>query len=116
MKWVILIDMIFQYAYAQNPGIAVAVSFLEKLNDVILFPLITLMMAVALLVFLYGCFEYIINAGNETARATGKQHILYGIIGMFVMLSALSILSIAVGTFGLQGELNCANNPTRCAR
>ncbi len=106
--------MFIEYAYAQNQGVEVAVNFLARFNDVILFPLITLMVAVAFLFFLYGCFEYIINAGNESARAIGRQHILYGIIGMFVMLSAMGILQIAVGTFGLDNELNCANNPTRC--
>lgn len=103
--------MIINYAYAQNQGVTVAVSFLEKFNDVILFPLITLMMAVAFLFFLYGCFEYIIHADNETARATGRQHILYGIIGLLVMLSAMAILRIAVGTFGLEKDLDCANDP-----
>jgi len=108
--------MFTQVALANtNPGIVVAVGFLEKFNDIILFPLITLMVAVAFLFFIYGCFEYIIHADNETARATGRQHILWGIVGMFVMLSAYGILRIAVGTFNLQKELSCANDPTQSA-
>lgn len=78
----------------------VARGFLAKLNDVIIYPLITLMMAVALVIFLYGCFEFIVNAGNDSARAKGKQHILWGVIGMVIMVSAYAILSIAVGTVG----------------
>lgn len=89
-----------------------AVNFLITFNDVILFPLITLMMAVAFLFFLYGCFEYIIHADNETARATGRQHILWGVVGMFVMLSAYGILQIAVGTFNLDQDLKCTNDPS----
>ena len=79
----------------------VARNFLMKLNDAILYPLISLMMAVALLVFLWGCFEFIMAAGDPGARTTGKKHILWGIVGMVVMVSAYGILTIAVGTFGL---------------
>ncbi len=79
----------------------VARGFVAQLNDIIIFPLITLMMGVALLVFLYGCFEFIMNAGNDGARTTGKRHILWGVVGMVVMVSAYAILSIAAGTFGI---------------
>lgn len=77
----------------------VARGFLATFNEVILYPLITLMMSVALVVFLYGCFLFIMNAGNEAARSKGRQHILWGIVGMLIMVSAYAILSIAAGTF-----------------
>ncbi len=96
--------MLIQIAQAQE-HIAVAQGFLDKINQAILYPLITLMMAVALLVFLYGLFEYVRNAESEQGRATGRQHILWGLVGLLVMISAMSILSIAAGTFGLKGEL-----------
>lgn len=79
----------------------VARGFVAQLNDIIIYPLITLMMGVALLVFLYGCFEFIVNAGNDGAREKGKQHILWGVIGMVVMVSAYAILGVAAGTFGI---------------
>ncbi|MCA9366228.1 hypothetical protein KC722_01475 [Candidatus Kaiserbacteria bacterium] len=79
----------------------VAQGFVAKFNDIILFPLITLLMTVALVVFLWGCFEYVMGAANESKRELGRNHILWGIIGMLVMLSAQAILSIAAGTFGL---------------
>ena len=85
---------------AQSAG-EVAQGFVATFNKVILFPLITLLLAVALVVFLYGCFIYIANANSDTARAKGKQHILWGIVGMLVMVSAYGILSIAAGTFKL---------------
>ncbi len=79
----------------------VAQGFLVKLNNVIIYPLITLMMAVALLVFLYGSFIFITNAANEGERTRGRQHILWGVVGMVVMVSAYAILSVATGTFGI---------------
>ena len=75
--------------------------FVNKLNNAILFPLITLLLAMAFLVFLYGCFEYVRNASSDAGRETGKQHILYGTIGMLIMISAHSILSITAGTFSI---------------
>lgn len=88
-------------AHAQSAA-AVAQGFVARLNEVILFPLITLLMAVALLIFLYGCFLYVARSGVEAERQRGSQHILWGIIGMLVMLSAYAILVIAAGTFGIR--------------
>lgn len=79
----------------------VAREFLDRFNEAIMYPLITLMMAVALIVFLYGMFLFIANAANESRRSEGKRHMLWGIIGLVVMVSAYGILSIAAGTFGL---------------
>lgn len=86
-----------------------AYSFVQKFNEVILFPTIGLLSAVALLVFMYGCFLYIVRAADPAARAEGNKHIIWGIVGMVVMLSAYTIMSIAAGTFGLQDELDTAN-------
>lgn len=84
--------------------VVAAQRFVDKINKAILFPLITLMMAVAFLVFLYGAFEFVKNSNNESARETGRNHLFYGVIGMLVMLSALAILNIAAGTFGLSTQ------------
>ncbi len=87
-------------AHAQE-AVFVAQSFLDRLNEAILFPLITLLLTVALVVFLWGGFQFVMGAGDPGARETGRQHLLWGIIGMLVMLSAYTILWIAAGTFGV---------------
>jgi hypothetical protein len=85
-----------------------AYSFVQRFNDVILFPTIALLSAIAVLVFMYGSFLYIVRAGDPAARAQGTKHITWGIVGVVVMLSAYTILSIAAGTFGLKGDLDTA--------
>jgi hypothetical protein len=105
--------MILPIAYAQTPGAAETWNFIEKFNEIILFPVITLLTAIAILVFLYGCFIFIINAENPSGREEGRRHILYGIIGLLVMLMAFTILSIAANTFGLNDQLDCADNPSQ---
>lgn len=88
-------------------------NFVAKFNDVILFPTIVLLTAIAFLVFIWGCFEYFMNASNDQGRQKGVKHITFGVIGLVVMVSAFSILKIATATFGLDDELDCANNPTQ---
>lgn len=92
-------------------AIAQAVRFVAKVNDVIIFPLIALLLAVAFLVFIFGCAQYIMNAASGAGREEGVKHITWGIIGLVVMVSAWAILSLATGTFGLSDELRCAENP-----
>lgn len=89
-----------------------AADFVARLNDAILFPLIALLSGVAFLVFVYGAAEYVMNATNESARAEGRKHIMFGIIGLFIMVSAYAILTLASGTFGLQDKLRCAGSPS----
>jgi NADH:ubiquinone oxidoreductase subunit 5 (subunit L)/multisubunit Na+/H+ antiporter MnhA subunit len=96
------------YAYMET-STQLAKEFVEKLNTIILFPTIALLSAVAVLVFMYGCFLYIVRAGEPSAREQGVKHITWGIIGMVVMLSAYTILNIAAGTFGFEDELDAAN-------
>ena len=94
----------------QQQAVAETAKFVEKVNEVIIFPLIALLIAVAFLVFLFGCAEYIMNAANDKGREQGVKHITYGIIGLVVMLSAWAILRIAAATFGLGDELDCTAN------
>lgn len=109
---------IIQTAYAQSasPGADVAADFVARINEVILYPLIALLMGLALLIFLYGCYEYISHSAESSARETGQMHILWGIVGMFIMLVAYGILGIAANTFGLGENLDCYKDPgqARC--
>lgn len=89
-----------------------ASSFVDTLNNEVLFPIIFLLSAVALLLFVYGSVMYIFNAGNETAREKGKSHIMYGILGLLIMVSAWGVLRLVAGTIGADDKLKCADDPT----
>jgi hypothetical protein len=99
-------------ATPQEEAMAEAANFVDKLNDVLLFPIIYLLSGVAFMYFLYGAFEYIMGASSDQAREQGKKHLMYGIIGLVVMSSAYIILWITANTFGLGDEVDCAINPT----
>ncbi len=82
-----------------------AQSLVSRVEDAILFPLLSFMLTVAFLYFLWGAYEFVANAESDSGRDTGKQHMLYGIIGMVVMVSALALLRIVAGTFGIDVEV-----------
>lgn len=89
-------------------GRAKALEFVRALSNVIIQPAIYLLMGVALLVFFFGAFQYVAGADSDQARDTGRKHMLWGIVGLLVMISAVTILEIALNTFGLGGELQNA--------
>ena len=75
--------------------------FIINLNKVIINPLIKLMAVAAMLVFVYGLFQYVRKADSDDARTQGQQHMIWGVFGFFVMVSVLGVINIALNTFGL---------------
>ncbi len=72
--------------------------FLSKVVNVVVNPLIRLLFAAALVVFIWGVFVYIKDSDNAEARQTGRQHIIWGLIGMLIMMSVFTIVRIALST------------------
>lgn len=80
------------------------VPFLNKINQFILNPLIILAFAVATLVFFFGIFQFIsTQTADAKDRDAGKKKILYGLFGMFIMISAYGLIRLVLSTFGISG-------------
>ncbi len=77
-----------------------ALVLLHKIIEFIINPIIVLMFAAAVLVFLYGVFEYVKDSGSEDARSTGQRHILSGVFGLFIMISVFGIVQLILRTVG----------------
>ncbi|MFA6408265.1 MAG: hypothetical protein WCW36_02205 [Candidatus Paceibacterota bacterium] len=61
--------------------------------------LVPVLFAVAFIVFLYGAFEtFIIGAGSDSVKEKGRNLMLWGLIGFFVMVSVWGLVNILVGT------------------
>lgn len=73
-------------------------------TNAVITPLIYLISAVALLVFLWGVFQYIKEAGNDAKRAEASKMILYGLIGLFVMVSVWGLVYVIKNTFPLKDD------------
>lgn len=100
---------------AQQKAAQEAANFVGILNRVVIFPIIALLSALAFFIFLWGCAQYILNANNDQARQQGVKHITYGIIGLVIMLSAFTLLTVLATTFGLDDELTCAADDKGCS-
>ena len=78
-------------------------SFLTNVDNMIINPLILLLFALALVYFLYGMFEFLSNQENEEKKTTGKSHMLWGIIGITIMMGVWFFLNVIISTFNIKG-------------
>lgn len=61
---------------------------------------ITLMVAASIVVIVWGAFKMIYS---EEGRTAGRETVIYGIIGLFVMISIWGFVNILDKTFNLSG-------------
>ncbi|MEK7575320.1 MAG: hypothetical protein AAB511_03775 [Patescibacteria group bacterium] len=62
--------------------------------------IIPFLVGVAVLIIIYGIISFIANAADEEARANAKHFIIWGVIGVFFMLSIWGLVTIMVNSFG----------------
>ena len=74
-----------------------AAKLIFNIKEYILNPIIGFMFAVAVVMFIYGIVEYIWSADNEEKVEVGKKHMIWGIVGMFVMIGVYGILNVLSG-------------------
>ncbi|MBP9710866.1 MAG: hypothetical protein KBD50_01200 [Candidatus Pacebacteria bacterium] len=64
-------------------------------------PILYLLFGLGLLVFVFGVAEFIYGLSAQTeARSNGKKHMLWGLVGMFIMMTAVSIVKLIAQTVG----------------
>lgn len=56
------------------------------------------MIALALVWFMIGMVQFIAGMDSEEKRIAGQKHMLYGIIGLFIMITAFGIMQIICNT------------------
>lgn len=76
-------------------------TYINRFIDAIVNPVIYLLFGLALVYFLFGVFMFVRGADDEEARNTGRQHMLWGIVGLAIMVSVYGILRIVAGTVGV---------------
>lgn len=61
--------------------------------------LVPVIFAVAFIVFIWGAFNtFILGAQSEDTKEKGKNQMLWGLIGFFVMVSVWGLVNILTGT------------------
>ena len=96
---------------ATNPNVIVATSsilvFVGKIDRRIINPLIIFAFACALAFFLFGVVKFIVDSATASEKNDGKQHMLWGLVGMFIMFAVFGVLKLIEHTLGI----NVSNNP-----
>lgn len=74
---------------------------IAAINTNIVNPLIFLLIAIALVVFIWGVVSYFRNINNAEERSTGIQHMIWGVIGLAIMISFKGIIAIIKNLIGV---------------
>lgn len=61
--------------------------------------IIPLLITLATVYFLWGVIGYIMAAGDEKKITEARYFIIYGLIGLFVIVSMWGLVNLAVSTF-----------------
>ena len=86
-------------AYAAVDSAALG-KIIDPIISNIVYPIVELMFAIGVLVFAFGIFEMIMNGSDAEARTKGRNHMIGGIFGMFIMISAWGIIYLISNTLG----------------
>jgi len=100
-----MMDSLILKAYAAAPGMDAAGStslneLITKVMDNIVNPIVYLIIALAVVYFVWGVLVFIQNADDPEKRAQGYKHMIWGIIGLFIILSAKGIVNVITSTIG----------------
>ena len=74
-------------------------TFINNVVAHIITPLVTLLFALAVFFLVNGVAVFLFKADDPKAREVGRSHLLWGVVGMFIMISVISILAVVTNTF-----------------
>jgi hypothetical protein len=96
-----MLDLFSQKVYAALPGETGGFdSLFKNIKEQIISPIIYFLIALAVVYFLWGMVVFIQNADNADKRKEGYDHMIYGIIGIFIMISVNGIIALITATIG----------------
>ncbi|MES2202872.1 MAG: hypothetical protein V4474_00910 [Patescibacteria group bacterium] len=74
-------------------------TLVNNVTRVLINPAILLIFGIALVVFIWGLVQFLwaANVGGKESN-TGKQHMLWGVVGMFIMVASFGILTLIQNT------------------
>lgn len=87
--------MFVAYVYADALDTLLGAIYAHIINPVIAF-----VFALATVLFIIGVIQFLANAGNEADQTTGKQHMKWGLFGMFIMVSVFGLMRLIIATLG----------------
>jgi ABC-type phosphate transport system permease subunit len=77
-------------------------TIISRIGTYIINPLLLVMFSFGFVVFMYGLLEFMWSANKGENTNTGKSHMLWGTVGMVIMVSVYGIIALLDNTFNLQ--------------
>ena len=71
---------------------------------------IPILMIIATIVFIWGIISYVLAAGSDERKKEAKNLIIWGLIGLFVMVAMWGLVSVIGSTFSI-GETPIPGGP-----
>ena len=62
---------------------------------------IPILMVIATIVFIWGIISYILSAGSDERKKEAKNLIIWGLIGLFVIVAMWGLVTVIGSTFGV---------------
>lgn len=87
-------------AFAQSGNLQGVLRIVQDLINLV----IPLLIAAALIAFFWGLVKYIWSSGDEHAESSGRQIMIAGIVGLFLMVAIWGIIGILTNTFGVNRD------------
>lgn len=81
-------------------------NILDTIVAVVLNPIAMLLFAWGFFQFLWGLFQFMRTLDNTSEKEASQQHMIWGIVGMFVMVAVWGIVNMVANTLGLQQGRN----------
>ncbi|MDO8594171.1 MAG: hypothetical protein Q7R93_01510 [bacterium] len=81
-----------------------ATDLLNKISLYVINPVIFILFSAAFVIFIWGLVQFVIHLDNEESRSVGSQHMIWGVIGMVVMVGVNSIIGIIQNTIAQLGS------------
>ena len=71
----------------------------------ILGAIVPVLIALGIVYFVWGVVQYVMSA-DEEKKKTGKTHMIYGIIGLVVIVAMWGLVSLVTTTFNVNNNVN----------
>src|SRR6185437_15372930 len=92
-----------------------ASNLIGKLVTYVIDPAILVVFAAGFFFFVFGLVQFLWRLDEGGDNTTGKQHMVWGIVGMLIMVSVFGIITIIDDTFELDignPDVSSINNTT----
>lgn len=90
--------------------------YANGIRDAINYLFVPVVISIAFITFLWGVYKYfILDADSDTERETGRQFVIWGVVGFVVIVSIWGLVNLVGGTLGFVpgGANNVAPPPPK---